>query len=100
MGASASKTIVLRAAKNFPGCTSMPNLASVSSGNDPTITDTGSISCLPPKLAVVNTPVGEVNKSGDTVTFTIVVTNTGTGVAKSVTLTDTLPLGGGVTWAL
>src|SRR5205823_3001560 len=100
MAAGASNTIVLSTATSFTACTSMPNLASVSSGNNPTLNDPGSITCLPPNLTVVKTPDGQTINAGDTATFTIVVTNTGTGVAKSVTLTDTLPVGGGVSWAL
>ena len=37
--------------------------------------------------------------AGSTATFTIVVTNTGAGIANNVTITDTLPNNGGVSWS-
>src|SRR2546429_256229 len=78
----------------------MPKLATVSAANKPTNTDPGSITCQAPNLTVVKTPDGQTINVGDTATLTIVVSNAGSGVAKSVTVTDTLPVGGGVTWAL
>ena len=60
-------------------------------GSDTTIVDG-------PGLQVVKTPDGGTINAGDTATFTIVVSNTGTGTATSVTLDDTLP--GPVTWSL
>src|SRR5437763_44517 len=99
MAAAASKTIVLSAATSFTPCASMPNLESVSATNNPTITDPGSITCQAPNLTVVKTPDGQTINAGDTATFTIVVTNTGVGTANNVTITDTLPNNGGVSWA-
>src|SRR5437867_3185224 len=76
----------------------MPNRATARATNNPAVTDPGSITCQPPHLSIVKTPDGQMINAGDTATFTIVVSNTGTGVAKSVTLTDPLPAGGGVNW--
>ena len=41
---------------------------------------------------------GQAINAGDTATFTIVVSNTGTGPALGATLNDPLPAGGGVNW--
>ena len=46
-----------------------------------------------PDVQVVKTADNGTISAGDTAAFTIVVTNNGPGVAKHVTLTDTLPVG-------
>src|SRR5439155_1574865 len=94
----ASVTVVVTAVTSFQACTTMPNLATASATNNPPVSDPGSITCQPPNLSIVKTPDGQTINAGDTATFTIVVSNTGTGTAKSVTLTDSLPAGGGVNW--
>jgi uncharacterized repeat protein (TIGR01451 family) len=49
-----------------------------------------------PDVVVTKTPVEGTINAGETAAFEIVVTNNGPGVAKNVTLTDTLP--DGITW--
>src|SRR5206468_2630918 len=38
--------------------------------------------------------------AGDTARYTIVVTNTGAGIARNVTLSDTLPTNPGLSWTI
>ena len=47
-------------------------------------------------------PINEivVHSAGDTIGFTVTVTNTGAGTAKGVTVSDTLPTDAGLNWTL
>jgi uncharacterized repeat protein (TIGR01451 family) len=81
----------------------MDNTAAASATNASQQTDPGHIACQTPILQIAKTPdvqgdPGGLITAGDTATFTIVVTNLGPGTAKSVTISDALPTGGGVTW--
>lgn len=51
-----------------------------------------------PALSVAKTPDNSTISPGQVATFTIVVANNGPGVATNVTVTDSLPGGGGVNW--
>jgi uncharacterized repeat protein (TIGR01451 family) len=54
----------------------------------------------PPNLSVAKTPDGQNVTAGSPITFSIVVTNNGTGPATGVTLIDELPAGTGIDWSL
>ena len=53
-----------------------------------------------PSLAIAKTPDDGQIIAGQAATFTITVTNPGTGAAHGVTISDNLPGNGGVTWGL
>jgi uncharacterized repeat protein (TIGR01451 family) len=83
-------------------CGSIPNTVRVSAANeDPQgtapNTDEASIVVLCPDVSVVKTPDDAVIQAGETATFKIVVTNTGTG-SSDVTFDDQLP-DGGLDWS-
>ena len=72
----------------------MPNLATASATNSPSVENPGSITCQPPNLTIVKTPDGQTINAGDTATFTMVVTNTGPGTAaQRRSMTRCLPAG-------
>ena len=52
-----------------------------------------------PELTIQKTPDASSVNAGQVATFTIVVTNTGTGAATNVHINDSLPNGGSLTWA-
>ena len=95
----ASATAVVSAVTSPQACAVMNNTATVTSTNAGSATDTGSITCQVPVLAITKTPDGAAIGPGATATFTIVLTNNGPGAATGVAISDPLPAGGGVTWS-
>jgi uncharacterized repeat protein (TIGR01451 family) len=96
-GASASVHIV--AATSSANCGTINNSASANSS------DSGTASAGPTPI-IVNCATLAITKvadagavsAGDTIGFTITVTNTGQGIARNVTISDTLPAGGALSW--
>ncbi|HVE99326.1 MAG TPA: choice-of-anchor P family protein [Mycobacteriales bacterium] len=76
------------------------NTATVGANNAPEHSDTDSTSVNAPNLQVAKAADDAVVSSGDGIGFTVTVTNSGTGVARAVTLADPLPASDGVTWSL
>src|SRR4029079_19090923 len=100
IAAGGSTTVVVSGKTSYAACTWMPNPAAIASAtNAPSAQNDGVITCVRPALHVVKTPDGQTINAGDTATFTIVVSNTGQGIARSVTLADSLPVGDGISWA-
>ena len=97
MASGATKTVHLSSPTTSATCGQVVNAASATSGNDgnpSTGPVTITVNC--PDLVVVKTADNGTINAGETAKFTIVVTNSGPGVARNVTLTDTLPAG--VAW--
>ncbi|MPZ14502.1 MAG: DUF11 domain-containing protein [Chloroflexi bacterium] len=93
-GASASVTV--SAASTSVG--TLSTTATATASNTASASDPGSINVTGvPKLTVSKTPDGETIYAGQTASFTMTVTNTGSGAAANVQLTDTLP--SGLSWA-
>ena len=98
----ATATVRVSGTTSAAVCGSVPNTATVVASNEPQAKTTNNSST---DSVVVNCPDLKVTKdadnspisAGDTASFTIKVENIGTGAAKNVTLTDTLP--GGITWS-
>ena len=97
IAAGASVTVHLSSPTTTATCGTVVNTASATSSNDGS-PSTGPVSITVdcPDVQVVKTADNGTINAGDTAAFTIVVTNNGPGVAKGVTLADTLPAG--VTW--
>ena len=74
-------------------CGTVSNTAGVTTSNDGSDTATASVVVQCPDVTVAKTPDGGDVNAGSLATFTIVVTNLGPGIARNVTLTDTLPAG-------
>ena len=82
-------------------CGALSNSATTSATNEAASafannTASASITVNCPDIHVVKTPDGAGINAGDEAAFTMVVSNTGTGDAYKVTLTDMLP--GGLSW--
>lgn len=65
-------------------------------GREATDTDTHTVDILYPDVTVSKVAVDDSITAGDQIAFDITVSNIGDGVARDVTLTDTLPAG--ITW--
>src|SRR5262249_2863531 len=69
------------------------NTGTAAAGNADAVQDSGSQSCVLPNLIVQKTPKNGTYSLGDTISFTIVVTNNGQGTAHNVRYNplDSLP---------
>ncbi|HVL89128.1 MAG TPA: hypothetical protein VM841_02720, partial [Actinomycetota bacterium] len=81
-------------------CGTIDNTASVTTTNDGGDEAHASIRVLCPSLGIEKTADDEVVTAGESIGFTISVSNDGAGTATSVTLSDTLPAGPGLGWAV
>ena len=103
--AGAARTVTLSATTSSTQCSSISNSATVTAGNDSNSTNnaagpvTINVSC-PPQLKVEKLPKNGTFTSGSQVSFTIKVTNAGSGTAANVKLTDQLPGNGGLVWQI
>ena len=90
-----SFTVHIHGLTDAADCGTVSNTASVDTSNDGSGEASASVDVRCPDIRVVKTPDEPNNDipAGHDIEFTIVVTNIGTGAAKNVTLTDTLPAG-------
>ena len=78
-------------------CGTVNNTGNASTSNDGTAQASDSVTVLCPDIHVDKTADNSPISAGDNASYTITVTNDGTGIARNVTLTDTLPAG--ITWS-
>jgi uncharacterized repeat protein (TIGR01451 family) len=103
LAAGASATVHITSPTTFDSCGTYPNTASASATNHGIVQDDGTTTVECPDLSVTKTEDNASVNAGSQIGFTIEVKNSnaaGTGTAKSVTLSDQLPSGTGVTWNL
>ena len=81
-------------------CKVYPNTASAQATNAPQVQASASTTVLCPALQVVKTADAPNVNAGDAIGFTVTVSNTGSGTATAVTLTDLLPGGPGISWSI
>jgi uncharacterized repeat protein (TIGR01451 family) len=99
-----SVTITVSSAATTPAaaCQSQPNPAATATADGGlSVHDNGSLTCVPPQLAVVKSPKNGTFPSGGQTSFTIVVSNpaaAGGSPATNVHLHDVLPGNGGLVW--
>ncbi|MEZ4625360.1 MAG: hypothetical protein R2843_11360 [Thermomicrobiales bacterium] len=91
-------TITLSRVVTVDDCGPITNEASVSATNEPedaldNNTDDAQIDVLCTELELIKTPDNGENYPGETATFTIVVSNVGSNLAKDVEIVETLPPG-------
>jgi uncharacterized repeat protein (TIGR01451 family) len=101
-GASATVTVSSTTTTPLAACTLQPNPAAIATADGPlTAQDAGSLSCTPApaQLKVVKTPDNGTFTQGSQVSYNIIVSNPGTGLAaNNVQLGDALPGNGGLVW--
>ncbi len=81
-------------------CTTINNTATYNSTNGGTDSASASVVVNCPDIKVTKVPDNATVNAGDAIGFTMVVTNNGPGVAKGVTLSDTLPVFNGASWSI
>jgi uncharacterized repeat protein (TIGR01451 family) len=81
-------------------CATVTNIAHVSADNNPDAQSTASVRVDCPSISISKTPDEGTAKGGDTIAFTITVSNAGPGTAHDVVITDVLPSGGGLHWTI
>ncbi len=101
----ATRTVHVTGATDAADCGTLSNTAVVAASNesvqnvgDNSSTATITVNC-PDLLITKDADQGTVN-AGDSIGFTVEVTNNGTGTAHGVTVTDTLPTNGGLDWSI
>jgi len=97
LAAGASRTVHVTAQTSAQACASYDNTASVSTTNDGSDEDSASITCHPANIHVSKTADAATVNAGDPLGFTVTISNTGTGAASGVTLSDSLPAGNAAT---
>ena len=101
LAAGASRTVKILARTSFQQCATYVNGATVSTSTEDSVDDNGNvITCLRPNLTVTKTPDDLVIDAGEDAEFSIVIGNSGDGVAKNVTLSDQLPAPGVGGWVV
>ena len=95
LAAAGSITIHVTSPTTAASCGTVPNSAAVTTGNNGTDQASASIEVQCPDVTVIKDATPDIVTAPGTATFTIVATNSGQGIARNVTLTDTLPAG---TW--
>ena len=98
LAAGASRTVKVKATTSFAQCATYNNTATVTSDTEANKSDSGQITCQKPNLQIAKTPDAQTINAGDDAEFTMVVSNSGPGTAKAVTVSDTLPAG--PTWTV
>jgi len=101
----ATRTVHVTGPTDATDCGTLSNTAVVAAANeavanvgDNLSTATITVNC--PVIAITKTPDQGTVSAGDSIGFTIEVTNNGDGTAHGVTVTDTLPTNGGLDWSV
>jgi uncharacterized repeat protein (TIGR01451 family) len=102
LAASATRTVTLTAQTSGANCAVIPNVASVTSTNEPqgalgNNSDSASIDVLCGNIVITKVAEDDVISAGDEIRFTVTVTNTGDGEARGIVISDTLPAG--IAWS-
>jgi uncharacterized repeat protein (TIGR01451 family) len=107
MAPGAQATVVVKSsnANGAPAasCTGqkLNNIGTASAFNAPAVTDHGDYTCQPGNYTLTKNPKGASYNIGDNISFTMVVTSTGPGLANNVVLNDPLPtLGNLNSWTI
>jgi uncharacterized repeat protein (TIGR01451 family) len=95
LGAGDSLKVHITAATSATECSTYDNTASVSTTNDGSDKAEAVITCHPADIAITKVADAASVNAGDEIGFTVTVSNSGSGDAYGVTLSDPLPAGNG-----
>ena len=101
LAAGKAETVHITSTISFGSCGRIDNTATLSAKNDPNAPSaiaSTTVACA--DLAVSKTADAASVSVGSDIGFTVTVTNSGTGGAGGVDLTDPLPTGPGITWSI
>ncbi|HEV2474950.1 MAG TPA: hypothetical protein VGX22_00315, partial [Candidatus Dormibacteraeota bacterium] len=98
LASGASVTVHLTSLTTSATCGTVNNTGAVTTSNDGSDSSSASITVNCPHVNITKAADNATVNSGDPMGFTIMVGNSGAGVARSVSLSDSLPTG--VTWLI
>ncbi len=101
LASGASATVHITSPTTSATCGAVSNTAIADASNDDQVSTgikTITVDCA--SLAISKVADDSVVNAGDTIGYTITVTNGGAGTAKNVVVTDTLPTNGGLVWTI
>lgn len=99
----ASASVTLTSATTEASCATYDNTATADATNDDPVNDSASVVVQCPNISISKSADAAVVTAGDDIGFTVTVSNSaaaGTGTAFGVTLSDPLPAGDGIDWAI
>ena len=99
LAAGASKSVHITSPTTAASCATINNTATVTTTNDGSDSDSGSVVVQCPDIAIVKTADAATFQAGEAIGFTITVSNAGPGAATGVTVSDTLPATAGLSWS-
>jgi uncharacterized repeat protein (TIGR01451 family) len=100
LASGASKHVHITSSTTFASCATITNRAWVATGNDGSAHTGDNVVVQCPSLHITKTADAATVSAGSAIGFTIGVSNSGPGTAKSVTISDALPTGSGVSWSI
>ena len=100
LSAGATLTVQVTGTTTAESCGEVENTASFATENANRGDDDATVTILCPDVVVDKTSGAGTVSSGDPISFTMTVTNTGQGNAYDVQLTDTLPMNAGLAWTI
>jgi uncharacterized repeat protein (TIGR01451 family) len=100
MASGGSASVHVQSSTTANSCATYPNTATAHATNHANVTASASITVQCPDVTVTKTADATPINQGATAGFTITVRNLGPGVAKGVTLTDSLPGINGLNWSI
>lgn len=101
IASGASATVHIVATTTGSSCATIPNTAtaSLTNGTAPSPAQ-ASIVVQCPSLSITKTADAAIVSAGSPIGFTVTVSNAGPGTAKSVSVSDPLPTGTGISWSI
>jgi uncharacterized repeat protein (TIGR01451 family) len=100
LAAGASASVHVTSPTVFASCGTYNNTATFNSDNGGTGSASASTAVQCPSLAILKTADAASVTAGSNIGFTVTVNSNGPGTATSVTLTDALPTGAGISWSI
>jgi uncharacterized repeat protein (TIGR01451 family) len=100
LAAGDSYTVHITSPTAFASCANYENTATLNADNHPQLQATADTTVECPDLSITKTADASPVNTGDSIGFTVEVSNAGPGTAKAVHIDDPLPSGSGVDWSI